>query len=49
MATVTLRTTFEPLDPAAADQPTVMIHGAFQQSLESLRRYIEDKVACDAA
>lgn len=47
-ATVTLRTTFEPLDPNAADQLTVMIGGAFQQSLESLRRYIEDKLPWDA-
>lgn len=47
-ATVTLQTTFEPLDPAAADEVTTMIHGAFQQSLESLRRYVEEQVAWDA-
>ncbi|MEU4295102.1 SRPBCC family protein [Kribbella sp. NPDC026596] len=47
-ATVTLRTTFEPLDPTAADQLTVMIQEAFQRSLESLRRYIEDKLPWDA-
>jgi len=47
-ATVTLHTTFEPLDPTSADQLTAMIHGAFQQSLESLRRFIEDKVTWDA-
>ena len=47
-ATVTLTTTFEPLDPTAADQLTGMIHGAFQQSLESLHRYVEDKLPWDA-
>lgn len=47
-ATVTLTTTFEPLDPTSADQLTGMIHGAFQQSLESLRRYVEDKRPWDA-
>lgn len=47
-ATVTLATTFEPLDPAGADQLTGMIHGAFQQSLESLRRFVEDKRPWDA-
>ena len=47
-ATVTLTTAFEPLDPTGADQLTEMIHGAFQQSLNSLRRYIEDKLPWDA-
>lgn len=47
-ATVTLRTSFEPLDPNAADELTGMIRGAFQQSLESLRRFIEDKRPWDA-
>jgi uncharacterized protein YndB with AHSA1/START domain len=48
-ATVTLDATFEPQDPAAADDLADMIHGAFQQSLESLRRYVEAKTAWDAA
>ena len=48
-ATVTLTTTFEPFDPTGADELTDMIHGAFQQSLESLRRYTEDKLPWDAA
>jgi uncharacterized protein YndB with AHSA1/START domain len=48
-ATVTLETSFEPLDPAAADNVADMIRGAFQQSLESLRRFVETKTAWDAA
>jgi uncharacterized protein YndB with AHSA1/START domain len=47
-ATVVLRTTFEPLDPSAADELVPMIRGAFQQSLESLRRYLEQKRPWDA-
>ncbi len=47
-ATVTLQTTFEPLDPSSAEQLTGMIQDAFQQSLESLRRFVEDKVTWDA-
>jgi len=47
-ATVTLRTTVEPLDPAGADELTAMIRGAFQQSLESLRRFVENKTTWDA-
>jgi uncharacterized protein YndB with AHSA1/START domain len=47
-ATVTLTTTFKPLDPTGADQLADMIDGAFQQSLQSLRRYIEDKLPWDA-
>jgi len=31
------------------DHLTDMIHGAFQQSLESLRRFVEDKLPWDAA
>jgi uncharacterized protein YndB with AHSA1/START domain len=45
---VTLETTFEPLDPAGVDEVTGMIRGAFGQSLESLRRYVEEKVTWDA-
>ena len=45
---VTLRTTFDPLDPTAADELSGMIQGAFGQSLESLRRYVEEKVPWDA-
>jgi uncharacterized protein YndB with AHSA1/START domain len=48
-ATVTLRTTFEPLGTTGFDQLTAMIHGAFQQSLESLRRFVEDKIPWDAS
>jgi uncharacterized protein YndB with AHSA1/START domain len=48
-AVVTLETTFEPLDPASADEVTAMIQHAFGQSLESLRRYVEEKIAWDAA
>ena len=47
-ATVTLQTTFEPLDPAGVDELTIMIRDAFQQSLESLRRYVEEKATWDA-
>ena len=47
--TVTLRTTFEPLDPTGVDQLTGIVYGAFQQSLESLRRFVEDKIAWDAS
>jgi hypothetical protein len=43
-ATVSLATTFEPIDPTGADELTGMVHGAFQQSLESLRRYVEGQV-----
>jgi uncharacterized protein YndB with AHSA1/START domain len=47
-ATVTLQTTFEPLDPAGVNELTGMIRDAFGQSLESLRRYVEEKVTWDA-
>jgi uncharacterized protein YndB with AHSA1/START domain len=46
-ATVTLSTTFEPLDPSGVDQLTAMLHGAFQQSLDSLRRFVEHKLSWD--
>jgi uncharacterized protein YndB with AHSA1/START domain len=46
-ARVTLQTTFEPLDPTAAEEVTGMIQGAFGQSLNALRRYVEEKVAWD--
>jgi uncharacterized protein YndB with AHSA1/START domain len=48
-ATVALHTTFEPLDPSTADELTGMIQGAFHQSLESLRRFVEDKLPWDAS
>lgn len=48
-ATVTLRNTFEPLDPATADGLRDAIRAAMGQALESLRRYVEEKVAWDAA
>jgi uncharacterized protein YndB with AHSA1/START domain len=47
-AIVTLSTTFEPLDRTGNDRLIDTIHGAFQQSLDSLRRYIEDKTPWDA-
>jgi uncharacterized protein YndB with AHSA1/START domain len=47
-STVTLTTTFEPSDPASADQVSAMIEGAFGASLESLRRFVEEKLAWDA-
>jgi uncharacterized protein YndB with AHSA1/START domain len=47
--TVALRTTFEPVDPTGVDQLAGIVHGAFQQSLESLRRFVEDKIAWDAS
>jgi uncharacterized protein YndB with AHSA1/START domain len=47
-ATVTLRTTFDPLDPTAVEGLTGMIEQAFRQSLDSLRRYVEEKAAWDA-
>jgi Polyketide cyclase / dehydrase and lipid transport len=46
--TVTLTTTFEPLDASGNDQLTEMIHAAFQPSLDSLRRYVEDERPWDA-
>ena len=47
--TVTLRTTFEPLDTTGVDQLTAMVHYAFQQSLESLRRFVADEIPWDAS
>lgn len=47
-ATVTLDTTFEPLDGAAEAELTAMIEGAFGQSLASLRRWIEVRERWDA-
>ena|SRR6266498_284576 len=47
-ATVTLHTTYEPLDPSGTDELAGMIQSAFQQSLESLRRFVEDKRPWDA-
>jgi uncharacterized protein YndB with AHSA1/START domain len=48
-ATVVLDTWFEPLDESAAAEVTTMIHGAFHQSLESLRRFIEQGIRWNAA
>ena len=42
-AIVTLRTTFEPLNPSGADELAGMIGDEFQQSLQSLRRFVEEK------
>jgi hypothetical protein len=47
-ATVTLDATFTPLDPGASDDLTTMISGAFHQSLQSLRRFVEDNSPWDA-
>ena len=46
-ATVILRSTFEPLDSTGADELTSLIQGAFGQSLEALRRFVEDKLPWD--
>jgi uncharacterized protein YndB with AHSA1/START domain len=40
-STVTLHTQFEPIDQTAAADVTTMIGGAFQQSLEALRLFVE--------
>jgi uncharacterized protein YndB with AHSA1/START domain len=40
-STVTLDTQFVPLDPASVAELTEAIDGAFRQSLEALRRYVE--------
>jgi uncharacterized protein YndB with AHSA1/START domain len=48
-ATVTVRTTLEPRGPSGANQLTGIVHGAFQQSLESLRRFVEDNIPWDAS
>lgn len=48
-AIVTLDTSFEPLDPTAGDEVARMIDGAFGQSLESLRRFVEHGKAWDAS
>ncbi len=45
---VTLRTTFDPLDVTTGEDVTGMVGQAFGQSLESLRRYVEEKVPWDA-
>jgi len=45
---VVLETTFEPLDPSGADRLTAGVRGAFQQSLDSLRTFVEEKLAWDA-
>jgi hypothetical protein len=48
-ATVTVRTTFEPIDPTGIDQLSDIVHSAFQQSLESLRRFVEVNIPWDAS
>jgi len=47
-STVTLHTLFEPLDHTAAAEVSKMIDGAFQQSLEALRRFVESGVRWNA-
>jgi hypothetical protein len=44
-----VRTTLEPRGPSGANQLTGIVHGAFQQSLESLRRFVEDNIPWDAS
>jgi uncharacterized protein YndB with AHSA1/START domain len=48
-AVVTLDIDFDPADPAAAAELSAMIEGAFGQSLESLRRWIEKHERWDSA
>lgn len=48
-AVVTLDVDFDPADPAAAAELSAMIDGAFGQSLESLRRWIEKHERWDSA
>ena len=45
---VVLQTTFVPLDATAGKELSGAIEGAFGQSLQSLRRYVEEKVPWDA-
>jgi uncharacterized protein YndB with AHSA1/START domain len=45
---VTLRISFDPLDPTRAEELTGMIQQAFGQALVVLRRYVEEKVSWDA-
>jgi hypothetical protein len=47
-ATVAVRTAFELLDSTGVDQLAGTVHDAFLQSLESLRRFVEDKIPWDA-
>jgi hypothetical protein len=47
--TVTLRATFEPFEPDKRRKLTGMIQGAFQQSLESLRHFVDDELAWDVS
>ncbi len=47
-STVTLDAQFEPLDRIAAADVSKMIDGAFQQSLEALRRFVESGVRWNA-
>jgi uncharacterized protein YndB with AHSA1/START domain/ketosteroid isomerase-like protein len=48
-STVALDAQFVPVDPRSVGELAKMIDGAFRQSLESLRRYIEDGVRWDAS
>ena len=41
-AMIVLETDFEPLDPGRDSEVTAMIGGAYQESLEALRRFIEE-------
>jgi uncharacterized protein YndB with AHSA1/START domain len=45
---VVLQTTFVPLDATAGEELSGMVEGAFGQSLQSLRRYVEQSVPWDA-
>jgi uncharacterized protein YndB with AHSA1/START domain len=48
-ATVTVCTTFVPADPTGIDQLSDIVRGAFQQSLESLRRFVEENISWDSS
>ena len=46
---VVLQTTFEPVEPRSVDELSAGIQAAFQQSLDSLRTCVEQKVTWDGA
>ncbi|TCN41754.1 uncharacterized protein YndB with AHSA1/START domain [Kribbella orskensis] len=48
-ATVVLEMQFVPIDESVVGEVTTMIHGAFHQSLESLRQFVEHGIRWNAA
>ena len=42
-----MRKTFEPVDKTGIDQLSDLVHTAFQQSLELLRRFVEVNIPWD--